>query len=387
MPMEMCDYSKEKYFAFISYCTKDNTEAKRLHHKLEYFKITSAQALKKGLKRKPLNPTFFAPYEIQPNGLTEELKARLRNSKFLIVVCSPNSAQSQWVQWEINYFVSLGRKDRIYFFIVDGIPNSGDLATECYGPAIKQNGLSGILGANIHEKVFKISYLNRERAYIQLITKLLDIEFDAVWQRHKRHIKIKIFSIIFLTILVLCSIMGAIYFSSAYDSKISFTKASAPSLYEGEGIFQVILDNDTITQQIDDTDHPCIVKNIPGKYRYKKVRCKFYMFGYEDVDTILLLSDREISFEIQRIHDIYGHIEGEIVKKGADFTPIVGAIVRVGQLSASTNEDGFFTMDIPLESQNSNCYNATIEYENLKKHIVLYPMRRNSNIKNLLVFE
>ena len=26
----------------------------------------------------------------------------------------------------------------------------------------------------------------QERAYVQLITKLLGIEFDAIWQRHKR---------------------------------------------------------------------------------------------------------------------------------------------------------------------------------------------------------
>ena len=39
-----CDNStEEKYFAFISYSTKDNAEAKRLHHKLEYFKVTSAE--------------------------------------------------------------------------------------------------------------------------------------------------------------------------------------------------------------------------------------------------------------------------------------------------------------------------------------------------------
>lgn len=29
-------------------------------------------------------------------------------------------------------------------------------------------------------------WVNRERAYVQLITKLLGVEFDSIWQRHKR---------------------------------------------------------------------------------------------------------------------------------------------------------------------------------------------------------
>lgn len=377
---------EEEYFAFISYSTKDAAEASRLHHKLEYFKVTSSQALEKGWKRKPFIPTFFAPYEIQPAGLTEELKGRLRNSKHLIVVCSPNSAQSKWVQWEIEYFISLGRKDKIHFFIIDGIPNSENPATDCYGSAIKENGLSDILGANIHEKVFKLPYLNRERAYIQLITKLLDIGFDTVWQRHKRHMRIKLFSAILIIIMVLCSIFCAIHFSSSFDRNIHFTKAPAPNLYEGNGIIKIILDNDTITQKIDDTNLTYNIKNIPGKYRYKKVRCKFYMFGYNDIDTTVLLSSTDLEINIQRAPDIYGHIEGKLLRRDHDWTPVCGAKIIFRQTSAITDKKGCFSMDIPIDSQDS-VYNAKIEYGDTIQQVELYPMRRNPNINNLIVLE
>ncbi len=383
--MERHDYNEKKYFAFISYSSKDKDEAKRLHHKLEYFKVTSAQAAQKGWKRKPLNPTFFAPYEIQPNGLTEELQTRLRNSKYLIVVCSPNSANSKWVQWEIEYFISLGRKDNIYLFIVEGSPNSENPTEDCYGIAIKENGLSGKLGVNIHEKEFKFGYLNRERAYIQLITKLLGIEFDTVWQRHKRKMILRYISAIFLSIVVMVSILGATYLSSSFDGCICFNQASTPVLYEGNGTLRIIIDNDTITQPVNDTKQTYIVKNIPGRYRYKKARCQFNMFGYNEIDTIIQLSNEVATILIQRIPDIYGHIEGQVVYKNINLTPISGAKIILNQICVLTDTNGNFSIDIPIDYQNSNYYNAMVKYEGVNQRIKLYPMRRNPNINNLIV--
>jgi len=50
----------------------------------------------------------------------------------------------------------------------------------------KKLELPEILGANIHEKIYRWPWLNKELAYVQLISKLLGVEFDAIWQRHKR---------------------------------------------------------------------------------------------------------------------------------------------------------------------------------------------------------
>lgn len=84
-----------RYFAFISYNSKDLAWGKRLHRKLEHYRMPATLCSERGWKRKPMDPVFFAPYEIQPGGLDEELKKRLRESKNLIVICSPNSAKSE----------------------------------------------------------------------------------------------------------------------------------------------------------------------------------------------------------------------------------------------------------------------------------------------------
>ena len=175
-----------KYYAFISYSSKDTTWGKRLQRKLENYRMPATLCHERGWKRRPINPIFFAPTDIQPGGLDNELQERLRASRNLIVICSPNSAKSDWVGQEIEFFHSLGRVDNIHFFIVDGTPHSGNPDTECFNPVVDRLGMPEILGANIHEQNFKWPWLNRERAYVQLVSKLLGVEFDAIWQRHRR---------------------------------------------------------------------------------------------------------------------------------------------------------------------------------------------------------
>lgn len=102
-----------KYFAFISYSTLDLRWGKRLQQKLEGYRMPATLCSEHGWARKPMEPIFFAPYDIQPGGLTEELQERLKASRNLIVICSPNSAKSEWVGKEIAFFHSLGMAKNI----------------------------------------------------------------------------------------------------------------------------------------------------------------------------------------------------------------------------------------------------------------------------------
>ena len=192
-----------KYFAFISYNSKDVEWGKRIQRKLEHYRMPATLCSERGWKRAPINPVFFAPTDIQPRELTEEIKQRLRDSKHLIVVCSPNSAKSEWVGKEIAYFHELGRTENIHFFIVDGVPNSEDTNIECFNPVIKNLGLSNKLGANVNEKIYKWKYLNKERAYTQLISVLLDVEFDSLWRRHRRQLINKLLMITLITAIII----------------------------------------------------------------------------------------------------------------------------------------------------------------------------------------
>ena len=59
-----------KYFAFISYNSNDIAWGKRLQRKLESYRMSATLCSERGWKRKPINPIFFAPTDIQPPSLT-----------------------------------------------------------------------------------------------------------------------------------------------------------------------------------------------------------------------------------------------------------------------------------------------------------------------------
>ena len=62
-----------KYFAFISYNSKDTEWGKKVQKKLEGYKMPATLCSEHGWARKPIKPVFFAPTDIQPGGLSEEV--------------------------------------------------------------------------------------------------------------------------------------------------------------------------------------------------------------------------------------------------------------------------------------------------------------------------
>lgn len=341
-----------KYFAFISYSSHDTKWGKRLHKKLESYSIPSTLCKKHGWKRKPLNPIFFAPYEIQPGSLSEELKDRLRQSRNLIVICSPNSAQSYWVGLEIEFFHQLGRTKDIHFFVIDGVPNSGDKTTECFNNKIKELGIPEILGANIHEKVYRWSWLNRERAYVQIITKLLGVEFDSIWQRHKRMLWQKIILWIIGLTAVLAALTGIWMTNRPLDVKVSLNEVSVhnnnlPPLHNA--VITLMLDNERKTDTLHTMDNTTNFTNIPANMLGKKVRVQFVCEDWCTTDTTLELS-KNIELNISRDINAFGHVRFTLYD--SQVTPIAGKTINISGVKATSNAQGVVDAIIPIEKQN-----------------------------------
>lgn len=244
----MPEKSTFKYYAFISYNSKDTAWGKRLQHKLEHYRMPATLCSQRGWKRKPIDPVFFAPNDIQPGKLTDELKSRLHQSRNLIVICSPNSAQSKWVGEEIDYFHSLGRDDNIHLFIIDGEPNSGDPATECFNAKLKEMQLPEILGANIHEKIYRWPWLNRQRAYVQLISKLLNVEFDSIWRRHRRQLIQRLILSVAGILVILAAFVALWLMTRPVDVSVKLKEATVhnsqlPPLHDA--VVTLTIDNET----------------------------------------------------------------------------------------------------------------------------------------------
>ena len=178
-----------KYQAFISYSHADEAWSVWLHQKLERYRVPSRLVGRPG-SHGPVPPRIGRCFRDQAelsaaSHLGEVLQQALRDSEVLIVICSPRSASSHWVNEEIKFFRKLGRGDSIYALIVDGEPNAKDAAQECFPPAL----LHSDDNSDLHEPLAADA---RERAdgktdgFLKLAAGILGVEFDELRQRERR---------------------------------------------------------------------------------------------------------------------------------------------------------------------------------------------------------
>ena len=341
-----------KYFAFISYNSRDTEWGKRVQRKLERYRMPATLCSEHGWERKPLNPVFFAPTDIQPGGLTAELQDRLSASRNLIVICSPNSAKSEWVGKEIAYFHSLGRTKQIHFFIVDGVPHSGNEDTECFNPVVNTLGLPEILGANIHEEIYRWPWLNRERAYVQLITKLLGIEFDAIWQRHRRLLIQQAICWAVGIIAVVATLLGVWLTNQPVDVKMKLAEATVhnaelPPLKDA--VVTMTLDNETKTDTVRALDDPLLFTNIPHRFLGAQVRIKVDCQNFLPLDTVVTLS-QQVTLPVRRNPQVYGHVSFRLWNPDRE-QALANMKIDVDGHPAQSDANGRVTLTIPLAEQ------------------------------------
>ena len=351
---------KYKYFAFISYNHQDAKEAYRLQKKLEHYSLPTTTMRMYSLEKNPMKPVFFAETDIQPGNLNDELQQRLSSSRYLIVVCSPASAQSMWVGKEILYYIEAGRKDQILLFVVDGIPGSGDPATECFNPVIKEHLSMAYLGANIHEEVASLpKALWRERAYTQIVSKMLGLEFDDLWQRYRRNLKCRKAVRMGTMAIAVLMVIGAGVLASrptAMTLEVTDLPPINANLYADEGVVTFTLSETVYADTIHGLPATLTFNNIPRKYAGDKVVLHYEQPGFEVLDTTVTMQ-REVSLVVKRQIGYYGHVVGYTRQSGTDHM-VAHVKIRVGEVETVSDEQGYFELNIPLEYQTSDIVKA-----------------------------
>jgi hypothetical protein len=107
-----------QYSAFVSYSRRDSRIASRLQRRIEGYRLPH-RITAHGKKR--LRPVFRDRDDLTAaSDLSEALRAALRSSEYLIVVCTPNAPQSEWVGREIDYFRALRGDDHILTALFEG---------------------------------------------------------------------------------------------------------------------------------------------------------------------------------------------------------------------------------------------------------------------------
>lgn len=164
----------KEYFAFISYKSEDVEWATWLQHELEHYHLPASFNGRTDVPQE-LRPVFRDIDELSAGNLPEQIKQALANSRNLIVICSPQSAKSPWVNQEVETFIALGRTGRIFPFIVEG--NS---PLEFFPPALRDLPKDEErLGGDVSKK-------GRDAAFVKVVAGMLGVGFDSLWNRYEK---------------------------------------------------------------------------------------------------------------------------------------------------------------------------------------------------------
>ena len=205
-----------KYDFFISYRhgNPDTDVARYLQKLLEHYKIPRDIQKKYGKKR--IRRVFRDQEELSVSfDLAEEIRQQLKDSEYLIVICSPNTKDSVWVQREINTFSEVRGREYILPVLIKGEPKDSfpDLLMETEPLAADCRGDS-------KHKILK----KCRNEILRLIAPILHCSYDELKQRHRayRMHRYAITSIAAATIFLIFGIyifMQSIQISENYRQK------------------------------------------------------------------------------------------------------------------------------------------------------------------------
>lgn len=184
-----------RYRAFISYSHADERWGDWLQRALESYRVPEALVGKEtplGPAPRRLSPIFRDRDDFPAAGnLNNAIQEALAESRFQIVICSPNAAKSRWVNEEIKLFKRLHGQDRTLAVIVAGEPGAsaiqGREEEECFPPGLRfrvdENGaLTGEPAEPIAADA-RAEGDGRRQAVTKLAAGLLGVSLDDLVQR------------------------------------------------------------------------------------------------------------------------------------------------------------------------------------------------------------
>lgn len=199
---------KYHYDAFISYRhnERDSTIAQTLMHLLESHPSRDGKRKIHLFRDKDEFPTS--------SNLSESIHSALRESRFLILICSFEYLKSEWCMEEVRYFRSLhgNTNQGILPILVDGEPQ------ETFPEELFHETLEILLSnGEIHREIRNVEPLAadiradslnaslkklKDTEYIRILAPILDVRFDDLYQREKRQQRKRFLLIVYATIAI-----------------------------------------------------------------------------------------------------------------------------------------------------------------------------------------
>ncbi len=351
-----------KYTAFISYNSKDNHKAKWLQNKLEHYNLPSVIANEKGeiIKSYDEKPKTFRIFryvtDLVAQNLDDGLRKELDLSRYLIVICSPNSANAPWVRKEVKHFVDTGRKKQIIPFVIKGTPYSND-DDECFTPELKEAFPTGsALGVNLNDYGDDLWFFRKRKAVAKMVSLLIDLPnaYDFIWNRYRvsyiKSIIIKIFIFIFGILAIVFSVAYVKYKEKPFDMYVEVVETNNnPYLSPLNEIeISISIENDNLQKDtLASLNDKAVFAQKPGRMMGKPMRLIARNADCYEVDTVLSVQ-KNIIIPLQRNPLIYGRIDCFILK---DQEVLCNQVLSVENIRVKTNSEGKLEMEIPFHNQ------------------------------------
>jgi hypothetical protein len=222
-----------RYDAFISYrhVEPDRTWAKWLHRALETWR-TPKPLVARGVRAR-FAPVFRDEDDLAASPhLSADIRQALRDSRYLIVVCSPRARDSQWIDAEVKQFRELGRGDRILALLVEGEPSEAlpRALYEIRGDALI-GGTDEPLAADVRPTADSSTGSRRRLGRLKILAPLLGCRLDDLRQREQERQRRRMV----VAGAVLLAIVAVLAGSTAYSIQQKEWLTNVPSRRSASG--------------------------------------------------------------------------------------------------------------------------------------------------------
>lgn len=210
----------EKYVAFISYkhAELDRRVSKTVHRFLETFRVP--RPLRDDGAPSKLGAVFRDDEELSASpSLPASIEQALAESRWLIVVCTPAAARSNWVNRETDAFIQMHGRERVLTVLAAGEPN------ESFPNSLRNDGSNTVepLACDLRNAR---KHFTRRRELLRLVAPILGCDYDELVQRHRRRRIRMVAAALATASVVLCALL-AISWSNMQESRIAESRALA----------------------------------------------------------------------------------------------------------------------------------------------------------------
>jgi tetratricopeptide (TPR) repeat protein len=236
-----------RYWAFLSYSHHDKLIAKRLQKQLETYRVPRrlvGRATSVGPVPARVAPVFRDRDELHAGAdLKASVQEALSRSRWLIVVCTPDSARSPWVNREIIEFKKLHGERRVLALIARGEPFASDMpgreAEECFPPALRR--ALDAEGLPTGEPLEPIAADMRkegdgpQRAMLKLLAGMVGVSFDDLVRRDmQRRVRL-------LSAVAGASVLGLVAFAFLAVMAVQARNEAQHQRVQAEGLIEFML--------------------------------------------------------------------------------------------------------------------------------------------------